>query len=121
MSRLVTPHVTNRDEFNLWHGVSKNKSYSGYLTNTSCACQVAGISNSSNDKQKKIFLKQKWHVSIRDFKKQKKLIFWIVTRVSACNYTVSYMYLTVLEALQTILKVSEVGKYEFRFKLLTSS
>ena len=28
------------------------------------------------------------HVSIRDFKKQKSLIFWIVTRVSARDYTV---------------------------------
>ena len=38
--------------------------------------------------KKVFFLKQKWHVSIRDFKKQKKLIFWIVTRVSARDYTV---------------------------------
>ena len=28
------------------------------------------------------------HVTIRDFKEQKNLIFWIVTRVSARDYTV---------------------------------
>ena len=45
--------------------------YSGYLTNTSCVCQVAGVSKSSNDKQKTFFHKKKSHVTIRDFKKQK--------------------------------------------------
>ena len=33
--------------------------YSGYLTNTSSVCQVAGISKSSNNKQKSFFLKEK--------------------------------------------------------------
>ena len=46
--------------------------YSGYLTNTSCVCQVAGISKKSNDKHKSFFPKKKnWHVTIRDFEKQK--------------------------------------------------
>ena len=36
-----------------------------YLTNTSCVCQVAGISKRSNDKQKRFFPKKKnWRVSI---------------------------------------------------------
>ena len=34
-------------------------------------CQVAGISKSSNDRQKSFFPKKNWHVTIRDFKKQK--------------------------------------------------
>ena len=52
-------------------------------------CQVAGISKSSNDKQKSFFPKKNRHVSIQVFKKQKKLIFWIVTRVSTSNDTVT--------------------------------
>ena len=45
---------------------------SGYLTNTSCVCQVAVISKRSNDKQKSFVPKKNMrHVSIRDFKKQK--------------------------------------------------
>ena len=36
-----------------------------------CVCQVAGISKSSNDKQKSFFLKKNRHVTIRDFEKQK--------------------------------------------------
>ena len=52
--------------------VVRSLRYSGYLTNTSCVCQVAGISKSSNDKQKSFFPKKKnRHVTIRDFKKQK--------------------------------------------------
>ena len=45
--------------------------YSGYLTNTSCVCQVAVISKRSKDKQKSFVPKKNRHVSIRDFKKQK--------------------------------------------------
>ena len=41
------------------------------MTNTSCVCQVAGISKSSNDKQKSFFHKKNWRVTIRDFKKKK--------------------------------------------------
>ena len=41
------------------------------LTNTSCVCQVAGISKSPNDKQKCFFPKKKRCVTIQDFKKQK--------------------------------------------------
>ena len=51
--------------------VVRSRGYSSYLTNTSCVCQVAGISKSSNDKQKSFFPKKNWHVTIRDFKKQK--------------------------------------------------
>ena len=32
--------------------VVRSLRYSGYLTNTSCVCQVAGISERSNNKQK---------------------------------------------------------------------
>ena len=62
-----------------------------YLTNTQCVCQVARISKSSNDKQKSVFfLIKNWHVTIQDFKKQKKkdLIFWIVTSFNASDYRV---------------------------------
>ena len=38
--------------------VVRSLRYSGYLTNTSCVCQVAGISKSSNDKQKSFFPKK---------------------------------------------------------------
>ena len=43
--------------------------YSGYLTNTSCVCQVAGISKRYNDKQKSFFPKKNPRATIRDFKK----------------------------------------------------
>ena len=55
--------------------------YSGYLTNTSYLRDLI-------TSKKVFFLKKNQHVSIRDFKKQKNLIFWIVTRVSARDYTV---------------------------------
>ena len=51
--------------------VVRSLRYSGYLTNTSCVCQVAKRSKRSNDEQKSFFPKKKWRVSIRDFKKQK--------------------------------------------------
>ena len=51
--------------------VVRSLRYSGYLTNTSCVCQVAKRSKRSNDKQKSFFLKKNRRVSIRDFKKQK--------------------------------------------------
>ena len=68
-SQLVTPHVTNSDKFNSWHGVSKNKQenvqslrYSGYLTNKNI-----------------LFLKK---IGVWLFETVKNLICWIVTRVS---------------------------------------
>ena len=52
--------------------VVRSLRYSGYLTNTSCVCQVAIISKRSNDKQKSFVPKKNMrHVTIRDFKKQK--------------------------------------------------
>jgi hypothetical protein len=71
--------------------VVRSLSYSGYLTNTSCVCQVAGVSKRSNNKQQRFFPKKNHCVSIRDFKKQKILFSeYIVTRtrVSARDYTV---------------------------------
>ena len=50
--------------------VVRSLRYSGNLTNTSSVCQVAGISKRSKNK-KVFFLKKNWHVTIRDFKKQK--------------------------------------------------
>ena len=63
--------------------------YSGYLTNTSCVCQVSFFSVHLDNKQKNFVPKNNlWHVTIRDFKNQKNLVFWILTRVSARDYTV---------------------------------
>ena len=45
--------------------------YSGYLTNTPCVFQVAGISKRSNDKQKSFIPKKNRHFTDRDFKKPK--------------------------------------------------
>ena len=52
--------------------VVRSLRYPDSLTNTSCFCQVAGISKSSNDKQKSFFPKIiNRHVSIRDLKNKK--------------------------------------------------
>ena len=56
-----------------------------YLTNTWCVCQVAGISKRSNDKQTSFFFLKK--IGVLLFETVKNLIFWIVTRVSARDYT----------------------------------
>ena len=59
--------------------VVRSLRYSGYLTNISESFYLY--------KLKKFFSKKNGHVTIRDFKK-KNLIFWIVTCVSARDYTV---------------------------------
>ena len=51
--------------------VVRSLSYSGYLTNTSCLCQVAGISKSFNDK-KKVFFPKKIGMLLFETLKNKK-------------------------------------------------
>ena len=46
--------------------------YSGYLTNTSCVCQVARISKRPNDKQKSFFPKEKIGMLVFETLKNKK-------------------------------------------------
>ena len=60
--------------------------YSGYLTNTSCVCQVAIISKRSNNKQNSFVPKKIWDMLL--FETDKNLISWIVTRVPTRDYTV---------------------------------
>ena len=77
--------------------VVRSLRYSGYLTNTSCVCQVAGISKRSNDKQKSFFLKKSTCYYLFETLKNKKsdfLIFWIVTCASARHYTVFISFQT---------------------------
>ena len=63
-----------------------------YLTNTLCVCQVAGISKRSNNKQKS-FVPKKIGMLVFETLKNKKLILWIVTRVSTRDYTVVIYYI----------------------------
>ena len=59
--------------------------YSGYLTNTSCVCQVSFFSAHLDNKQKSFFPKK---IGVLLFKTVRNQIFWIVTRVSTHDYTV---------------------------------
>jgi hypothetical protein len=68
--------------------VIRSLRYSGYLTNTSCVCQVAGISKSSNHTKQSLFPKKKSACYYSRLYKTKDLIFWIVTHGSARDYTV---------------------------------
>ena len=83
MSQWVTAHV----KFNSTWG-SKNKSCPNELKKRLLdVCQVY-LQNLSILTNKKVLFLKKGHVSIQDFKKQKNLIFWIVTRASARDYMV---------------------------------
>ena len=58
--------------------------YSGYLTNTSCVYQISFFFSSFGQKS---FVPKKnlRHVTIWDFKNQKKLIFWIHSNTCWCS------------------------------------
>ena len=62
--------------------------YSSYLTNTWCVCQVTIFRFIVASKIKKVFSLNKIGMLLFETWKTKNLIFWIVTRVSAQNYTV---------------------------------
>ena len=60
---------------------------SGYLTNTSCVCQVAVISKRSNDKQKSFVPKKIWGMLVFETLKNKKSDF---LNSNTCSYSRLY-------------------------------
>ena len=90
-----------------------------YLTNTSCVCQVSFFQLIWTTNKKVFFLKKIRHVTIRDFKSQKNVIFWIVTCVSARDYMVSNKPKLVLRIglkLSYTAEIFEEG-HDFKFTL----
>ena len=77
--------------------IVQSLSYSGYLTNTSCVCQVAGISKSSNDKQKSFFLKNIGMLVFETLKNKKSDFLNSIVPFFEFLFYIFILFLTVLK------------------------